>query len=162
MENSRMKELLPTMIRYKKQLDTRDWSKLSPAAQCLLLLVLKKAIDTGESRFFLPLADVKKEMAMENKEPDYWQKQADAISAHIVRSSVVRVRIPTFIGAMTLIRDVGFDPTDRKFVADLKPEFVEFLRDYSEGFTQFPTQSFISIRKKYAMNLYRLHSKNFN
>ena len=159
---SMVQQLLPTMIRYKKQLDTRDWSQLSPAAQCLLLLILRKAIDSGESRFSLPLTDVKKEMAMENKEPDYWQKQADAISAHIVRSSVVRVKIPTFIGAMTLIRDVGFDPTTRKFVADLKPEFVEFLRDYSEGFTQFPTKSFISIRKKYAMNLYRLLSKNFH
>ena len=161
-KKSIIQDLLPTMIRYKKQLDTRDWSRLSPAAQCLLLLILKKAIDTGESRFSLPLTNVKKEIFMENKEPEYWEKQAQAISAHIVRSSIVLVEIPSFIGAMTLIRDVGYDSTTRSFVADLKPEFVEFLRDYSEGFTQFPTKSFISIRKKYAMNLYRLFSQNFH
>lgn len=153
-----VQQLLPTMIQYKKQLDTRDWAQLSPTAQRLLLLILRKAIDSGENRFVLPLVDVKRELSMLNKEPEYWKKQAEIISKHIVRSSTVNVEIPTFIGCMTLIREVGYDPSRRAFVVDLKPEFVEFLRDYGEGFTQFPTVP-RSIRKKYAMNLFRLFSQ---
>lgn len=153
-----VQQLLPTMIRYKKQLDTRDWAQLSPTAQRLLLLILKKAIESGENRFVLPLVDVKRKLSMLNKEPQYWEKQAKAISRHIVRSSTINVEIPTFIGCITLIREVGYDSSRRAFVVDLKPEFVEFLRDYGEGFTQFPTVP-RSIRKKYAMNLFRLFSQ---
>lgn len=155
------KRLGASVVRYAKDLDMREVSKLTPQAQNVFSLLMAEWTKKKEETVSIPLSVVRGLLNIKRQSAGYVDKQVLKLNASIVLGSLVVGENSLGPFHAILIPYIQIDRKRDLLVATCLPQFLEVFLELSAGYAEYKTALFLKCRSKYAKNLYRILSKNF-
>lgn len=150
-----------SVVRYAKDLDMREVSKLTPQAQNVFSLLMAEWTKKKEETVSIPLSVIRNILHINRQSAGYVDKQVLRLNASIVLGSLVVGENNLGPFHAILIPYIQIDKKRDLLVATCLPQFLEVFLELSAGYAEYKTAIFLQCRSKYAKNLYRIFSKNF-
>lgn len=155
------KRLGASVVRYVKDLDMREVSKLPPQAQNVFSLMLAEWGKMKTITISIPVSVLRHVLNIKDQSKEYVRAQIAKLNASIVLGSYVMGECEEGTFHAVLIPLIIFDEKRQVIEATCLPQFLDVFIKLNEGYTEYKTAMFLRCKSKYAKNLFRIFSKNF-
>lgn len=150
-----------SVVRYAKDLDMREVSKLTPQAQNVFSLLMAEWTKQKTEAVSIPLSVIRNLLNIKRQSIGYVDKQVLKLNTSIVLGSYIQGVNERGPFQAVLIPYIQLDLKKDLLEAHCLPQFLEAFLELSAGYAEYKTALFLQCRSKYAKNLYRIFSKNF-
>lgn len=155
------KRLGSSVVRYVKDLDMREVSKLTPQAQNVFSLMLAEWGKKKTSTISLPLTPLKNILGLSQQTDSYVDTQVKKLNRAIVKATSLEYEDENESFVAVLVPYIKLNKKERVIEATCLPQFLDVFIKLNQGYTQYKTAMFLRCRSKYAKNLFRIFATNF-
>lgn len=159
------KKIMVEVIRYAARLRDKDLSRLGGKAQDIMILLLAEWTRNPVTKITIPLSEIRLRLGTNYTRRSILAKELASITRKIVGKSLITVISTERIYTACMIHSVTVDFEANTLSAECSDYFALLFSEAGKkqfpNYVTFRASDFISIRGKYAKNLFRLFSRNF-